>query len=197
METDALWSLVADVRRRGLCGEPRDAWLLSALARLPPPEIVRFQACVEYVAGEALTWNLWAAADLIFGGWCSDDMFCYFQQWLIGFGRPFFEAALADPDVLADAPEVLRLSGRPRTAWPEHDRPQWKSLIFLAPQAYEEATGAFDDCGDSFYAAAQSLLDAAADRRIGFGPRGQRWSARDAAEATRRLPRLASLFPLG
>jgi len=196
METDALWSLVADVRRRGLCGEQRDAWLLGALARLPPPEIVRFQACVEYVVGEALTWNLWAAADLIFGGWCSDDMFCYFQQWLIGLGRSFFGAAVADPDVLADAPEVLRLAGRPRTAWSETDRPQWRSLTFLAPRAYEEVAGPFDDNGDSFYAAAQSLLDAAATRRTGFGPRGQRWSARDSAEAFRRLPRLTALFPL-
>ncbi len=196
METDALWSLVAEVRRRGLYGGQRDAWLLSTLARRPPAEIIHFQACVEYVVGEALTWNLWAAADLLFGGWCSDDVFCFFQQWLVGLGRRSFEAALCDPDALAEAPEVLRLSGRPRAAWPAEDRPQWQSLTFLAPRAYERATGAFDDCGDSFYAAARCLRDAAAERPAGFGPRGQRWSARDAAEARRRLPRLTSLFPL-
>jgi len=197
METDALWTLVTDSRRRGLRGEGRDAWLLDALARRPPQDIVRFQACLEHVIGEAFTWNLWAAADLIFGGWCSDDTFCSFQQWMVGLGRPVFEAAVTDPDVLAYAPEVLRLSSRPRGAWSEGEWPRWESLTFLAPQAYEGATGTFDDCGDSFYAAAQALLEAeTSGDRVQPGPRGQRWSVRDAAESVRRLPRLTSMFPL-
>jgi hypothetical protein len=197
METDSFWTLIADCRRQGLSGDKRDAWLHDALTRLPAPEIIRFQACLEQVIGEAFTWNLWAAADLIFGGWCSDDTFCYFQRWIVGLGRPVFEAAVSDPDVLAYAPEVLRLSGRPREAWHSDDRPQWESLTSLAPRAYERVTGVPEDGGDSFHAAVQALLNAVpAVARVLTAPRGRRWSVLDESESARRLPRLTGMFPL-
>jgi hypothetical protein len=197
METDSFWTLIAGCRRQGLSGDKRDRRLHDALCRLPPPEIVRFQACVEHLIGEASTWNLWAAADRIFGGWCSDDTFCFFQRWITGLGRPVFEAAVSDPDVLAYAPEVLRLSGRPREAWTDEERPQWESLTYLAPQAYEQVTGAFEDCGDSFYAAAQALVDAETQADLAWsGLRGRRWSVLDESESASRLPRLTMMFPL-
>ncbi|WP_328914279.1 MULTISPECIES: DUF4240 domain-containing protein [unclassified Streptomyces] len=203
METDYFWTLIADCRRQGLSGDGRDTRLREALLRLPPPEVIRFQACLEYVTGEAYSWNLWAAADRIFGGWCSDDTFCWFQRWMVGLGRPVFEAAVADPDVLAYAPEVLRLSGRPREAWAAADRPQWESLAHLAPRAYERLTAPFTDFGDAFHAAARDLLEAELEAagatgsvRRAAAPRGRRWSALDEAESRRRLPRLTAMFPL-
>lgn len=195
METDSFWTLLAECRRRELVGDRRDVWLRGALARLPPPGIVRFQACLEHVLREAFSWNLWAAADRIFGGWCSDDAFCYFQGWMVGLGRPVFEAAVSDPDVLAYAPEVLRLSSRPRTAWTGADLPRWTTLTALAPRAYEDVTGAFEDCGDGFHAAAQALL-AAETAPARPAPAGRRWSVLDEAESARRLPRLTVMFPL-
>jgi hypothetical protein len=199
METDSFWTLIADCGRRRLSGEQRDAWLRDALFRLPPPDIIRFHACLDHVIGEAFSWNLWAAADRIFGGWCSDNGFCYFQRWMVGLGRPVFEAALCDADVLAHVPEVRWLAGRPRADWPKDAWPQWESLGYLAADAYEQRTGAFDDCGDSFYAAARALLDAAADPAAPappHAPPGLRWSVHDEAESARRLPRLTALFPL-
>ena len=197
METDSFWTLIADCRRQGLSGDKRDERLHDALCRLPPPEIIRVQACMEHLISEAFTWNLWAAADRIFGGWCSDDTFCYFQHWVIGLGRPVFEAAVSDPDVLAYAPEVLRLSGRPREAWTDEEQPQWESLSALAPRAYEQVAGPFDDCGDAFYAAAQAVLDAEAPAvPASSGLRGRRWSVLDEPESARRLPRLTVMFPL-
>jgi hypothetical protein len=197
METDAFWALIADCLRQGLSGDRRDVWLQGALTRLPPPEITRFQACLELVIGESFSWNLWAAADRIFGGWCSDDTFCYFQSWMVGLGRPVFEAAVSDPDVLAHVPEVLRLSGRPREAWPAGDVPRWETLTRLAPRAYESVTGAFDDCGDSFHTAARALLAAGtAAAPAAAIPGGRRWSVLDEAESARRLPRLTAMFPL-
>ncbi|MYS22809.1 Protein of unknown function [Streptomyces sp. DvalAA-14] len=149
METDPFWTLIANCRRQGLSGDQRDAWLRDALRRLPPQELIRFQACLDHLTGEAFTWNLWAAADRIFGGWCSDDAFCYFQRWMVSLGRPVFEAALTDADVLAYAPEVLRLSGRPRAAWSDDDWPQWESLAYLAREAYEQLAVGPGDSGDS------------------------------------------------
>ncbi|WP_405583171.1 DUF4240 domain-containing protein [Streptomyces sp. NBC_01190] len=197
METDSFWTLITDCRRQSLSGERRDAWLRAALRRLSPPDLVTFQASLDLVIGRAFTWNVWAAADRIFGGWCSDDTFCYFQHWMVGLGRPAFEAAVADADVLAYAPEVLRLSGRPRAAWPEDAWPQWESLGWLAPEAYQQLTGAGEESGASFRAAARTLLDSAACRPPGLTPAGHRWSVLDEPESVRRLPRLTAMFPLG
>ncbi|MFC4035713.1 DUF4240 domain-containing protein [Streptomyces polygonati] len=211
METDPFWTLIADCKRQGLSGDKRDAWLRAVLCRLSPPELIRFQACLDHLTGEAFTWNLWAAADRILGGWCSDEAFCYFQRWMVGLGRPVFEAALTDADVLAYAPEVLRLSGRPRAAWPEDAWPQWESLAYLAREAYEQVTGGSGggssassassggagSGGDSFDAATRALLDSVTRNRPGMTPSGRRWSVLDEPESARRLPRLTAMFPLG
>lgn len=196
MDTDPFWTLINECRRQGLRGDKRDAWLRDMLTAVPPEEIVAFQACLEHVTDRAFSWNLWAAADRIFGGWCSDDTFCFFQRWMVGLGRPVFEAAVHDPDALAYAPEVLRLSGLPRDAWGE-DWPVWPSLGDLAVHAYEAATGACDD-GDSFFRATTALLDADRPYRMRPStPSGSRWSVLDEPEAVRRLPRLSMMFPLG
>jgi hypothetical protein len=196
MLTDTLWTLVEDCRRQGLGGCARDAWLLDTLSRQPPDGIVRFQACLDHLLGESLSWNLWAAADRILGTWCSDQSFCFFQCWLLGLGRPVFETAVADPDVLALAPEVRRLARLPRPDWPPADRPGWELLTALPARAYEAAAGGFEDGGDAFYRAARRVLDEEGLRPAPLLPRGHRWSARDEAEAARRLPRLAAMFPL-
>ncbi|MEE4546530.1 DUF4240 domain-containing protein [Streptomyces sp. V4-01] len=189
METGPLWTLMADVRRLGLTGGRRDAWLREALLELGPGGLARFQAGLDDALAEAFTWNLWAAADRLFGGWCSDDAFAYFQRWMVGLGRPVFEAVVADPDALAHVPQVRALAGRPRHAW-GGDAPQWPSLPDLAPAAHARLTGAPED---AFHAAVAALRTPAAPAAA---PSGRRWSAVDESEAVRRLPRLAALFPL-
>ncbi|CAG6398555.1 DUF4240 domain-containing protein [Streptomyces cocklensis] len=209
MDTDSFWTLLEDSRRHGFGGDKRDAWLRHALARLPAGGIVGFQACLERMTDEAFTWNLWGAADRVFGGWCSDDGFRSFQHWMMGLGRAVFEAAVHDPDVLAYAPEVFRLAGRPRAAWSADDRPGWPALDRLGLEAYELATGPADDFGDAFYAAVRTAVRAAARDAEAPGrgaghpapsgrrdPAGRRWTARDEEEAARRLPRLSVMFPL-
>jgi hypothetical protein len=46
-------------------------------------------------------WDLWGAAFVINGG-CSDDGFDYFRGWLMFQGRDVWEAALRDPESLAE-----------------------------------------------------------------------------------------------
>lgn len=218
MNTDSFWALLEDSRRHGLGSDKRDAGLRDSLARRTGDEIVAFQAWLDELTDLALTWDLWAAADRIFGGWCSDDTFRSFQHWMMGLGRAVFEAAVNDPDVLAYAPEVLRLSGRPRAAWPAADRPAWPALDTVGLAAYELVTGPCEDFGDAFYAAVRGArrhwpapygagcggLVPGGGRGTGAppvpadspDPSGRRWSALDEEEAARRLPRLSVLFPL-
>jgi hypothetical protein len=176
-------------RRLGLTAGRRDAWLREALLGLAPGELVRFQAALDDARAEAFTWNLWAAADRVFGGWCSDDAFAYFQRWMVGLGRPVFAAVVADPDALAHVPQVRRLAGRPPQSW-GGDAPQWPSLPDLAPVAHAGLTGAPEDVFDAAVAALRVAARPAA------APHGRRWSVLDEPEARHRLPRLAALFPL-
>lgn len=206
MDTDSFWTLLEDSRRHGFDGasgsggseggggsrDARAGRLRDSLALRQPAEIVGFQARLDMLTDAARTWDLWAAADLVFGGWCSDDAFRSFQHWVVGLGRDVFTAAVGDPDSLARAPEVRRLSGRPMGAWSVAERPAWPALDTVGLAAYELATGPCDDFGDAFYAAVR-----AAQPADGGDPAGHRWSARDEGEAARRLPLLSAAFPLG
>ena len=75
--------------------------LTARLAKLPPEEILDFVYLWSTVNCRAYRRDLWGAAYLINGG-CSDDGFRDFRTWLILQGRIVYEAALADPDSLAD-----------------------------------------------------------------------------------------------
>jgi hypothetical protein len=77
------------------------AALKAILATLSVGEIEQFAARFREARVEAYRWDLWAAAYLIQGG-CSDDCFDYFCSWLISLGKDRFEAALRDPDSLAE-----------------------------------------------------------------------------------------------
>jgi len=191
VDIDAFWVRIEECRRQARGREERLAWLREELACESLREIVQFQVCLDQVTRDAFTWDLWAAAERIFGGWCSDDGFCYFGLWMVGLGRDAFERVVADPDALAQVPEVLRLVGRSRDEWND-DWPGWESLDYVALEAYEQVVGGVDGCGEGFY-------EAVAAERVGGavprGPAGERWDVRG-EEAARRLPTLSNLFPI-
>ncbi|GGM03914.1 hypothetical protein GCM10010129_54330 [Streptomyces fumigatiscleroticus] len=193
MDIDSFWELIEECRRQAQSPDERLAWLRGELSRRPLTEVVQFQVRLDEVTHEAFTWDLWAAADRIFGGWCSDDGFCYFGLWMVGLGRGAIARAVADPDALADTPEIQRLVGSPREMWNDDDWPGWKSLDYVAMEAYGVLTGVDDDCGDAFYEAV------GAERADGHGrsePLGERWNVRSEEEAARKLPRLSTVFSL-
>lgn len=82
--------------------------LVAALQELPDNELIAFDREVSAAFSSSRTWSLWGAAVLIHDG-CPDDTFDYFRSWLIGRGRVAFEAAMRNPDSLADiaTPEAL------------------------------------------------------------------------------------------
>ncbi|WP_436801411.1 DUF4240 domain-containing protein [Streptomyces griseorubiginosus] len=140
---------------------------------------------------EAFTWDLWAAADRIFGGWCSDDGFCCFGLWMVGLGRDAFSGAVADPDSLTDTPEVQRLVGRPREMWND----EWLGGSLSTMSRWRRTgvlTGVEDDCGDASCAAVDAEQGGG---EASSGPLGQRWDVRRENEAARKLPKSPSPPP--
>lgn len=192
MNADSFWQLIEKCRRRARTPDERLTWLRDELSRRPPTEVVRFQMRLDEVTDEAFTWDLWAAADRISGGWCSDDGFRYFGLWMVGLGREAFAQAVADPDALADTPENQHLAARPRELWND-DWPDWESLDYVAMKAYGILTGPNDDGGEAFHKALDAEQSAGAVRS---DPLGKQWDARSETEASRRLPRLSAMFPL-
>lgn len=104
MDESRFWRLVdAAKAQAGASEHARPPALRAALADLPAAEIQAFQRVYDGMIARANRWDLWGAAYLMNGG-CSDDGFRYFRDWLISEGRAIFEAALADPDSLAELP---------------------------------------------------------------------------------------------
>jgi Protein of unknown function (DUF4240) len=75
--------------------------LESALEKLEASELIEFHNFFDEAHTVSYRADLWGAASLMNGG-CSDDGFDYFRGWVIAQGRKAFEAALENPDSLAD-----------------------------------------------------------------------------------------------
>ncbi|MEO8301058.1 MAG: DUF4240 domain-containing protein, partial [Rhizomicrobium sp.] len=106
MNSDGFWKIIESAKQAaGSDTEARVDALRSVLGKLTPADLQAFQNHYDQQIQAAYRWDLWAAAYIINGG-CSDDGFRYFRDWLISEGRPVFEAALKDPDSLADLRRV-------------------------------------------------------------------------------------------
>ncbi|MFF8883858.1 DUF4240 domain-containing protein [Streptomyces flaveolus] len=191
MNVESFWGLMETCRRQAEGRDARLAWMRNELSRRSQMEIVEFQLRLDQVTRQTFHWDLVAAAERIFGGRCSDDDFDYFGLWMVGLGGEIFGRAVLDPDALADAPEVLALAGRSWRDWGE-DWPGWELLDYVASEAYELVTGDPDPCSEEFYAAVRAQRG---EHVVSRGLAGERWNARAGAEATRRLPRLSTMFP--
>lgn len=102
MDETAFWKLIDRVRNE----YPDDlddqcTHLGEVLQRLPPAACLSAGRWFDVAIQRAYHWPLWGAAFVI-GGGCSDDSFMDFRAALIMKGRAVFEAALRDPDSLAD-----------------------------------------------------------------------------------------------
>jgi hypothetical protein len=136
------------------------ALLRRKLEQLRPEEIVSFNQIFNRKYLDAFSWDLWAAAFIINGG-CGDDGFMDFREALVARGQPVYQAALRDPETLADVePPVRPVEG-------------WGSA---AQQAYEAVTGAIELPGDAYAPNPE-------------GPAGTEWEEEELAEKYPRLAR--------
>ena len=92
--------------------------LAARLGDLPLTEVVGFHRVVEELEAESFRVDLWGAALVIHrmgqvdDFWCSEDSLWGFREWLVEQGRQVYEAAIADPDSLADDPDPKGLNHR-------------------------------------------------------------------------------------
>lgn len=168
MTQDEFWDHVGATRRR----DPDDHadHLAARLARLPADDILDFGRWWQAAKAAAHTWDLWGAAYLVNGG-CSDDGFDEFRNWLILQGRDVFDAAVADPDTLAD-----RLTGHADVGTDAH--PSY--------DAYCVATGR-----DDYVAALAQRFPNMPDEPV----LKKEWDFDDAATMRARYPRLSAAYP--
>ncbi|MGK5742277.1 DUF4240 domain-containing protein [Micromonospora sp. URMC 103] len=172
MRTDEFWQLI-DQARAGGGGEAQAvaARAVALLAERDPAEIVGYAHHQRRVLAASHTVDLWGAAYLINGG-ASDDGFEYFRGWLMAQGRAVFAKAVADPDSLAELPQV-------RAAALSGEEFESEDMLAVPWEAYRRAT-ATDLPADRDPVATPDLNDF--------------WDFDDEEEARRRLPRLAALF---
>jgi hypothetical protein len=170
MDNEKFWHLV-DLTR----GFPERADALAKLLeQLEPAEIVRFRILYDDIIHSANMVDLWGAAHTINGG-CSDEGFYYFREALIELGRPVFEAAVRDPDSLADI------------ANPGEEMANSEGLGNAPMVAWTAKTGGTEE---AFYEA----VDGADTTNRGDSEEGEWWSFDKPAEVRYRLPRLAAKF---
>lgn len=93
MDLDQFWVIVD--------GASTPAALHDTLDALGQDDLIAFEQLHDAWMRNAYRWDLWGAAYVINGG-CGDDSFDYFRAYLISRGRAIYEAALIDPDSLAD-----------------------------------------------------------------------------------------------
>lgn len=101
MDDKRFWDIIAVACPHGADEAVWHEGLHRELTRLAPEDIVRFDIWLDEKADAAYSRELWSVASLINGG-ASDDGFYYFRLWLVGMGKRVYEAALADPDTLAE-----------------------------------------------------------------------------------------------
>ncbi|WP_460705097.1 DUF4240 domain-containing protein [Myceligenerans halotolerans] len=191
MDVDTFRRLVAEIRKHGAAPNARDGEALAnkvvdTLAeRLGPDELLAFEAVAGALADTADSPAMEAAMFLI-EGYISDDTFMDLRDGLILLGRETFEAAVADPDSLAEYFENEHLdssTGRMGIAF--------ESITSCVADAWVRVTGAEDR--DVFWDAAESFERQAV---VPVSPPADEPSILHDADATRaRLPRLAERFP--
>jgi hypothetical protein len=96
------WKIITESKEKAAGDSEKQMKILTEiLMKADKEEIEKFNNRFYRCFFKAYTWELWGAAFVALGG-CSDDAFMDFRGWLIAQGKEVFEAALKDPDSLAD-----------------------------------------------------------------------------------------------
>jgi hypothetical protein len=106
MDVKQFWRIIEESRRRAKGDQAAQADALYDLVeRVAPDEVVSFDEHFRNCMYAANRTDLLAAATVIDGFWASTDAFQDFRSWLVSQGQEIFEAALQDPNNLADVLE--------------------------------------------------------------------------------------------
>jgi len=133
MSADRFWQVIKRAAESDHDPDAHMEALRTALRELTVDEIISFEMAFRRYLNQAYTWDLWGAAYVIHGG-CSDDGFEYFRRWLVSKGRDVYEAALANPDSLAQ----LDAHPGPDGVW------EFEEIYCVSMQVFEEKGGEDD-----------------------------------------------------
>ncbi len=133
MPGDKFWQIVKRAVTSNHDPDAQVEALRTELRELTLQEIISFEAAFRRYLNKAYTWDLWGAAYVIHGG-CSDDGFEYFRRWLVSRGQDVYEAALTDPDSLAQ----MDLRAGPDGVW------EFEAIYYVAKQIFAEKAGQGD-----------------------------------------------------
>jgi len=176
MPAEKFWRIITRAAESAHDPDAQVNALRTALRELSLEEIISFEVAFRRYLNEAYTWDLWGAAYVIHGG-CSDDGFEYFRRWLVSRGRGIYEAALANPDSLAQ----LDAQRGPGSLW------EFEEIYYVALEVFEEKGGEGDV---REYSEPEAGL-------FGPAPSGEPF-AEDEEHLARRYPKLWQRFgPLG
>lgn len=170
MTTEQFWQLLDGTHG----ADDRVAALTEGLGKLSAEEIVQFRVLLDDLLQSAHQVDLWGAAHLIQGG-CSEEDFAYFRDGLLASGQKTFEAAVNEPDALAELlPGKMDLADVP--AFEEAPLQAWVAKTGLSADDYYSAVD-FVDSGD---------------RNV--DEEGEHWDFGDPEELQERLPRLTAKY---
>lgn len=123
----SFWEIIEQAKEKsGDNWESRPESLKEILLQYSADDIRQFDKDYRTRLNEAYRWDLWGAAYLINGG-CSDDGFDYWRDFLISEGKSVYEAALKNPDSLADLDNI--------------EDAELEEFRYAIDEAYEELTG--------------------------------------------------------
>jgi Protein of unknown function (DUF4240) len=181
MNDNQFWALIETAQQESNGDqEAQLEHLRSQLEKLEPNDLVEFQRTFDRLHQISYRADLWGAAFLINGG-ASDDGFDYFRGWLISQGQKVFEAALENPDSLA---EVVEDGAEADFGFENED------MLNIAMRAWINKTGLDSD---GFY----SQLGATPKQNVEFGD-FDAWSDgagdADAAKCAAIYPKLWEQF---
>jgi hypothetical protein len=178
MTRDEFWGIIEEARHSVGRSSDMPEWLEDKLSRLAESEIVDFRHHLDECRDRAYDARLWLAAVVLLRG-CGDDSFDYFRGWLIAQGRKVFEAALVDPDSLAEAG---RFDGDPRL----------EKMLYADTHAYLKRLGR-----DPYDIEAIQQYHALRPRRVHPALQSPELLEVSDEEALQLYPKLAARFPSG
>lgn len=195
VDIEMFWWLVNEVRdRAGAVGARDDEALAECIvdvlaARLTARELFEFDALATDLAHQADT-SAMVAAMFLLEGYVSDDTFMDFRDGLILLGRSTFEAAIANPDSLAEHLVAAGSTSTPAHGLDLRTEISFESISSCVADAWLRVTGEEDE--DEFWEAAHEFENAVS--HVQQPSANESWDVRDANVIRQRLPRLAERF---
>ncbi|MBS2011171.1 MAG: DUF4240 domain-containing protein [Cyanobacteria bacterium SZAS TMP-1] len=121
MDEQAFWYIIASSLEDGGGYDEQLISLKRILQGMTDDDLIAFQEMVDHMMAQAYRWGLWGAAYIMQGG-ISDEGFEAFRAGLIMKGKDIYEAAVVEPDSLADIDDVE----------------ECEDFLYLACEVYEE-----------------------------------------------------------